>query len=188
MNIAKDLFVSIDYNLTIDDGVEIDKSAEGEPLGFIIGSGQIIPGLEDALIGKEVGYADTIVVTPEDAYGEVNDELFQEVPKEQFPSDMEIEPGMNFEAQGPQGPFMITIKEVNDNDTITVDLNHPMAGKVLTFDVKVVEVREPTAEETANLTASQESGCGCGCGSEAEGECGPNKDEANCNSSGCSCS
>jgi FKBP-type peptidyl-prolyl cis-trans isomerase SlyD len=87
---------------------------------------------------------------------------------------------MAFEAQGPQGPFMITVASVNDNDTVTVDLNHPMAGKQLHFDVNVVEVREPTAEELAQVAASMSSGCGCGCESETAGD-------ADACGSGCNC-
>ena len=172
MNIAEKMYVAIDYTLTLDSGQEIDKSPEGQPLGFIAGTGQIIPGLEKALIGKAAGDKTKIVVEPEDAYGPVKDDLFQNIPKNQFPNDVEVKPGMAFEAQGPRGPFMITVASVNDNDdTVTVDLNHPMAGKQLHFDVNVVEVREPTAEELAQAAASLSSGCGCG-SDDADG-CGP---------------
>jgi len=101
----------------------------------------------------------------------VREDLFQEIPKSQFPRDIEIKPGMAFEAQGPRGPFMITVTTVNDNDTVTVDLNHPMAGKQLHFDVNVIEVREPTAVEMAAAAASLSSGCGCG--SDDADACGP---------------
>jgi FKBP-type peptidyl-prolyl cis-trans isomerase SlyD len=171
MNIADKMYVAIDYTLTLDSGQEIDKSPEGQPLGFIAGTGQIIPGLEKALIGKAAGEKTKIVVEPEDAYGPVKDDLFQNIPKNQFPNDVEVKPGMAFEAQGPRGPFMITVASVNDNDTVTVDLNHPMAGKQLHFDVNVVEVREPTAEELAQAAASLSSGCGCG--SDDTDGCGP---------------
>ena len=180
MKIADKLYVSIDYILTLESGQEIDKSPEGQPLGFIAGTGQIIPGLEKALMGREAGDKAKLVIEPEDAYGPVQEHLYQDIPKSQFPADVEIMPGMAFEAQGPRGPFMITVSTVNDNDTITVDLNHPMAGKQLHFDVHVVEVREPTAEELAMAAAALSSGCGCGCGSEADGDSGA------CGS-GCSC-
>jgi FKBP-type peptidyl-prolyl cis-trans isomerase SlyD len=176
MDIADKMYVAIDYTLTLESGQEIDKSPAGQPLGFITGLGQIIPGLEKALMGKVAGHKAKIVVEPEDAYGPVKDNLFQDIPKNQFPTDVEITPGMAFEAQGPQGPFMITVAKVNDNDTVTVDLNHPMAGKQLHFDVNVIEVRQPTAEELAQASASISSGCGCGSGSEDMG-CG----------SGCNC-
>ena len=177
MKIADKLYVAIDYTLTLESGQEIDKSPEGQPLGFIAGTGQIIPGLEKALMGREAGEKAKLVIEPEDAYGPVQDHLFQEIPKSQFPGDVEIKPGMAFEAQGPQGPFMITVSKVNDNDTVTVDLNHPMAGKQLHFDVHVTEVREPTGEEIARVAALSS---GCACGPEAGGDAG------GCGS-GCSC-
>jgi len=175
MNIADRMYVAIDYTLTLESGQEIDKSPAGQPLGFITGTGQIITGLEKALMGKVAGDKAKLVIEPEDAYGPVKDDLFQDIPKSQFPDDIEIKPGMAFEAQGPRGPFMITVFTVNDNDTVTVDLNHPMAGKQLHFDVNVVEVREPTAEELAQAAARFSSGCGCG--TDDAGTCG----------SGCNC-
>ena len=178
MNIADKLYVAIDYTLTLESGQEIDKSPEGQPLGFIAGTGQIIPGLEKALMGKVAGDSAKVVVEPEDAYGPVKDNLFQDIPKSQFPSDVDIKPGMAFEAQGPQGPFMISVSQINENDTITVDLNHPMAGKQLHFDVNVVEVREPTAEELAQAASSISAGCACGTDDVGDaGGCG----------SGCNC-
>jgi FKBP-type peptidyl-prolyl cis-trans isomerase SlyD len=179
MNIADKMYVSIDYTLTLESGQEIDKSPEDQPLGFIAGTGQIIPGLEKALMGRAAGDSDKLVIEPEDAYGPVKDDLFQDIPKDQFPADVEIKPGMAFEAQGPQGPFMITVTKVNDNDTVTIDLNHPMAGKQLHFDVNVVEVREPSAEELAQVAARAGAGCGCGCVSEDTG--------ADASGSGCNC-
>ena len=173
MNIADKLYVAIDYTLTLESGQEIDKSPEGQPLGFIAGTGQIIPGLEKALMGRAAGDSAKLVIEPEDAYGPVKNELFQDIPKDQFPADVEIKPGMAFEAQGPQGPFMITVTKLNDNDTVTIDLNHPMAGKQLHFDVNVVEVREPTADELAQAAARASAGsCGCGCGPEDANACG----------------
>jgi FKBP-type peptidyl-prolyl cis-trans isomerase SlyD len=172
MNIADKMYVAIDYTLRLESGQEIDKSPVGQPLGFIAGTGQIIPGLEKALMGKAMGDKAQLIVEPEDAYGPVRDDLFQDIPKNRFPGDVEIKPGMAFEAQGPQGPFMISVLTVNDNDTVTVDLNHPMAGKQLHFDVHVVEVREPTAEELAQAVSGLTSGCGCGCESEDAGTSG----------------
>lgn len=180
MNIADKLYVAIDYRLTLDSGEEIDKSPAGEPLGFITGSGQIIPGLENALMGMKVGDSSRIVVEAEDAYGAISEDLFQEIPMEQFPDDVKVEPGMTFEAEGPHGPVMISVTRVNAvDDTVIVDLNHPLAGKRLCFDVNVVEVREPSAEELSELADD----CGCGCGSQGEGSCEPG---GGCGS-GCNC-
>ena len=190
MNIADNMFVAIDYTLTLESGQEIDKSPEGQPLGFIAGTGQIIPGLEKALMGRAAGDSAKLVVEPEDAYGPVKDDLLQEIPKTQFPSDIDVTPGMAFEAQGPNGPFMITVAKVNDNDTITVDLNHPMAGKQLHFDVNVVEVREPTADELAKVAASLSSGCGCGGDGPKDADacgCADGSEDTPTCGSGCNC-
>jgi FKBP-type peptidyl-prolyl cis-trans isomerase SlyD len=190
MTIADNMYVAINYTLTLESGQEIDKSPEGQPLGFIAGTGQIIPGLEKALMGRSAGDSAKLVVEPEDAYGPFKDDLLQEIPKNQFPGDINVTPGMAFEAQGPNGPFMITVAKVNDNDTITVDLNHPMAGKQLHFDVNVAEVREPTAEELAKVAASLSSGCGCGSGGSENADtcgCADDSGDAPTCGSGCNC-
>ncbi len=166
MKAAQNLFVSIDYSLSLDSGDQVDSSPEGEPLGFVLGAGQIIPGLEKALVGKAAGDEARITLEPEDAYGPVQDDLFQNIPKAKFPEGVEVKPGAAFQAQGPRGPMMITVSAVNDDETVTIDLNHPMAGKRLVFDVKVVEVREAKEEELTRLSS------GCACGPEGQQDCG----------------
>jgi FKBP-type peptidyl-prolyl cis-trans isomerase SlyD len=168
MHITDKLYVAFDYTLTLDSGKEVDSSSEGQPLDFITGSGQIIPGLEKAMMGMTVGDSLNISVEPEDAYGQINPALFQDVPRTQFPGDLELQPGMTFQAQGPQGPMVISIKEIKDDDTVTIDLNHPLTGKRLHFNVNIVEVREPTAEELSGLS----SGCNCGCSTGEQANCG----------------
>jgi FKBP-type peptidyl-prolyl cis-trans isomerase SlyD len=174
MIIKENVFVSFDYRLTLDSGEEVDKSPSGQPLGFITGAGQIIPGLERKMIGMSAGDSVKISVEPENAYGLVNPELFQEVKREQFPSDMEIKPGMTFQSQGPHGSMIINVSEIKDENTVVIDLNHPLAGKRLHFDINIADVRDLTPEEAASLS----SGCGCGCGCESE-------EEAGCSSGGC---
>jgi len=168
MNIADKLHVAFDYKLTLDSGKEIDSSPEGQPLGFVTGSGQIIPGLEKAMMGMAVGDSLKISVESGDAYGQVNPELFKDVPRNQFPADIELQPGMTFQSQGPQGPITINIKEIKDDNTVVIDLNHPLAGEKLHFDVNIAEVREPTAEELSGLS----TGCSCGCSTEEKSDCG----------------
>ena len=167
MNITDKLHVAFDYKLTLDSGEEVDSSSDGQPLGIITGSGQIIPGLEKAMMGMTVGDSLKISVESEDAYGQVNTEMFRDVPRSQFPGDIELKPGMTFQTQGPQGQMPINIKEIKDEDTVVIDLNHPLAGKRLHFDVNIVEVREPTAEELSGLN----SGCNCGCSAEEKSGC-----------------
>ena len=158
MNIEGNVFVSMDYRLFLESGEEVDASPEGKPIGFVTGSGQIIPGLEKALTGMSAGDSTKVTLDSDDGYGPVKEDLFQEIPRSKFPEEAKLEPGEAFQAQGPHGPVMIRVAKVNDNDTVTIDLNHPMAGKRLVFDVTIVEVREPKEEELSKMT----SGCGCG--------------------------
>ena len=170
MKVGEKTFVAIDYTLSLDSGEKVDSSAEGAPLSFITGTGRVLPGLEAALMGKAAGENAKVTLEAEDAYGEVNKDLLRDIPKSQFPKDVELEVGMSFTADSPRGPVPLTVAKIGDDD-ITVDLNHPMAGKRLHFDVKVAEVREPLEEELAQ----QVQGCGCGGGDATEGEmnCGP---------------
>jgi len=179
MNIDDRMYVAIDYKLALASGEEVDSTQEGKPFGFIAGTGQIIPGLEKELLGKKAGYETKVTVEPEEGYGQIDDNLFQEVPRDQFPADTEVKAGMTFHAQAPHGPIMLRVKAVSENDMVTVDLNHPLAGEQLHFDVKVVEVREPSKEELDFLEKQQQQAAGCGCGCDAE-------DSADCGS-GCSC-
>jgi len=166
MKITNDCYVSIDYRLTDDQGTEIDKSEPDQPLAFIYGRGLMIPGLEKELEGMAQGQETKVTVEPEDAYGPVREELFRDLPKDNFPEDLDLVPGMHLRAMGPHGPMTLTVRSVQDND-VTVDLNHPLAGKRLHFDVKVVESRAATDDEilamTATCTPEACAGCGGSC-------------------------
>lgn len=147
MNIANDCVVAFHYTLTDDNGVEIDSSKGQEPLAYLHGHGGIIPGLENELSGKAAGDALKVTVQPGEAYGELNPELIQAVPREAFQGVDQIEVGMQFQAQGQGGQVqMVVVKEVTD-ETVTVDANHPLAGQVLHFDVNIDSVRAASAEE-----------------------------------------
>lgn len=146
MQIAKDLVASIEYTLTDDAGNIIDSSVGGEPLAYLHGAGNIIPGLESALEGKKAGDTLKVSIAPEDGYGEKNEGLVQVVPKEMFQGVDAIEVGMQFHAQTEYGMQVITVAAVEGNN-ITVDGNHPLAGQNLNFDVKVIEVRPASTEE-----------------------------------------
>jgi FKBP-type peptidyl-prolyl cis-trans isomerase SlyD len=147
MKIEKEKYVSIDYELTVDDEV-VDKSEPGQPLGFVSGIGQIVPGLDNAIQGKEAGDDVEVTFSAEEGYGEVREELLQELPKTNFPDDLELEAGLTFQAQTPHGPVSFKVAEVKD-DVVVADLNHPLAGKDLHFSVKIAEVRDATEEELA---------------------------------------
>ena len=146
MQIANDVVVSIEYTLTDDQGNVIDSSVGGQPLAYLHGAGNIIPGLEVALEGKQVGDSLKVSVAPADGYGEKDEGLLQVVPRSMFRGVDQIEPGMQFHAQTDYGMQVITVAKV-EGDNVTVDGNHPLAGQNLNFDVKVLEVRAATAEE-----------------------------------------
>ena len=131
--------VQIDYTLTVD-GAVVDSSDGREPLKYVQGKGQIIPGLERQLAGLRVGDAGDFTVTPEDGYGSVNPKAFMEVKKDQLPKDVTPQVGMVLRGMGPDGnPFRARIHKI-DQDAVTLDMNHPLAGKTLQFKVKVVGV------------------------------------------------
>ena len=149
MQIAKNKVVLIDYTLTNPQGEVLDRSQAGQPLAYLHGAGGIIPGLEKALDGKGAGDAVTAIIPPEEAYGIKREELVQAVPKTAFQGVPNVEPGMQVQANTPQGPRVVTVVDVSA-DTVTVDANHALAGQTLHFDVKVVEVRDASAEELSH--------------------------------------
>lgn len=159
----------MDYALRDDEGTLIDQSQPGQPLTYLHGHQNIIPGLESALIGKAVGDTVEVRVPPGEGYGETNPALEQVVPKERFQGIEEIQLGMQFQANTDQGPVSVRIVKIEDDD-ITVDGNHPLAGKHLNFNVTIQEVRAGTEEEIAHGHIHQSDGC-CGGGDESGG-CG----------------
>lgn len=146
MQIAKHKVVTIDYTLTDQHGSVIDSSRGDEPLAYIQGTGNIIPGLENALEGKAAGDAVSVSIPPEEGYGPRQDELRQAVPRERFDTEEQIEVGMRFQTMSEQGMQVVTVVAV-DADHVTIDANHPLAGETLNFDVTIVEVRDATEEE-----------------------------------------
>lgn len=148
--IAKDMVVQFNYTLTNDAGEQLDKSEAGAPLAYLHGHANIIPGLEKELEGKSAGESLKVTVEPAEAYGEYNEQMVQEVPREMFQGVDSIEAGMQFQAQGDAGQMQIvTVKAVED-DKVFVDANHPLAGQTLTFDVEIVEVRAATEDELSH--------------------------------------
>lgn len=148
--IGENLVVRMHYTLTNSDGEVLDSSSGSDPLAYLHGAGNIIPGLERELTGKVTGDKVNVVVAPADGYGEVQQELFQVVPREAFQGIDTIEPGMNFQAQGEGGQVQSIVVAKVDGDEVTVDANHPLAGVQLHFDVEIVEVRDATEEELAH--------------------------------------
>jgi FKBP-type peptidyl-prolyl cis-trans isomerase SlpA len=134
--------VKVHYTGKLTDGTVFDSSEGREPLAFTIGAGMMIPGFEQGVLGMELNEEKTVSIKPEDAYGEVREDMVAEVPKAQLPPDMEVEKGMDLMSQTPDGQQMVVkVVDVKD-DSIVVDANHALAGKELVFDIKVVEVTE----------------------------------------------
>ncbi len=146
MQIADKMVVTIDYTLKDDNGTVLDNSTEGK-FAYMHGANNIIPGLENALAGKSAGDEVDVSVSPAEGYGERNDSMIQAVPRDMFDSEQEIQVGMQFHAESPEGEMIVvTVTEV-EGDDVTVDGNHPLAGVNLNFDVKIIDIREASEEE-----------------------------------------
>jgi len=145
--------VSLEYTLTGDDGKVIDSNKGKEPLRYVDGQDQIIPGLEKALEGLPAGTEKKVTVKPEDGYGQVDPKNFQEVPKDSVPADS-LKVGATLVAQTPQGQqFPVRIHEIKET-TVVMDMNHPLAGKTLFFDVKILDVKPAESQSSAPPSAS----------------------------------
>ena len=138
--------VILNNTLTDNDGNVIDQSTDSS-FAYLHGANNIIPGLENALHGKKAGDEMNVSVSPQEGYGERDDTKTQSVPKEMFPEDAEIEPGMQFHAQGPNGEAIVVNVTSVEDDAVTVDGNHPLAGVHLNFAVEIIEVRDASQEE-----------------------------------------
>jgi FKBP-type peptidyl-prolyl cis-trans isomerase SlyD len=149
MQITQDSVVSIHYTLTNDAGETLDSSAGGDPLVYMQGNGNLIPGLENALDGKTAGAKLNVKINPADGYGEYDKALLQRVPRRSFKGIADIKVGMQFQMQTNQGPRTVTVTQVQ-GDMVTVDGNHPLAGQNLNFDVEITEVRAATEEELSH--------------------------------------
>jgi len=138
--IAQESKVKVHYKATFDDGTVFDTSEGREPLEFTIGQGQVIKGFEEGLQGMHAGEKKTIKILPKDGYGEKDSKLVQAVPRDKFPADLQLKKGMVLTFKGPnEQKFMVVVDKVSDNE-VTLDLNHPLAGKNLNFAVDVVSV------------------------------------------------
>jgi FKBP-type peptidyl-prolyl cis-trans isomerase SlyD len=172
MKIEKNCVVSIEYELVeVGESDILDSNKGQEPLNFIVGKDHIIPGLESQLLNLEKGKNIDIKVDSADAYGEVNPEALDTLPREQF-ADIELDIGMQLYGQSENGESVaVTVVEFDDTN-VTIDHNHPLAGKDLMFSVSIIDVREATDDELisgqigGNMgdgTCNDESGEGCGC-------------------------
>lgn len=149
MQVARDAVVAIHYTLKNDAGDVLDSSAGGDPLAYIHGGGNIIPGLEEALEGRQAGDKLDVSIPAEKAYGAHDPSLIQQVPRRAFQTGTEVKAGMRFTAQTEQGPRQVVVTRIT-GDMVTVDGNHPLAGQALHFAVEITEVRAASAEELSH--------------------------------------
>jgi len=161
MAIQKGDIIKVEYEGRLEDGTIFDSTElnDGLPLKFEVGKGQLIKGFDNAVLGKEVGEEFEIDLQPNEAYGDFDPALAQTISREQFPEDIEPETGMMLRVDGPNNTYSIAwIKDVDD-EFVMIDMNHPLAGKVLNFKIKILETGcEPDPPEV----------CDCGCGHEHE--------------------
>ncbi len=133
--------VKVHYTGKLTTGEEFDSSTGREPLEFTVGAGQMIKGFDDAMPGMSVGEKKTIHISPDDAYGQINDEALIDFPKKNIPPDMPLEVGMQLELKDENSQsFPVTIAEIKD-DIVVLDANHSLAGKELVFDIELVEIK-----------------------------------------------
>ncbi|MDR1239128.1 MAG: peptidylprolyl isomerase [Treponema sp.] len=177
MNVAKSRVVSISYTLTDDNNQIVDSTSDSESFDYLHGFGNIIPGLEEALEGKNQGDCFSVTIPAALAYGERDERMVLDVPLDRFQGTDSVKKGMQFHAETAQGFQLVTVTQVADQ-TVTIDGNHPLAGLDLTFDVTVNAIREANAEELAHghvhSHGHSHNGCGgCepGSGSEDCGNC-----------------
>ncbi|MFX0030516.1 MAG: peptidylprolyl isomerase [Candidatus Hermodarchaeota archaeon] len=162
MAVKRGEWIKVEYEGTFDDGTIFDstKMNGGAPLKFQVGMGQLIKGFDNSVIDKNLGDEYSIRLEPSEAYGELREGMTQRVPKEQFPKGVNLQPGLMLVVMGPQGQMPASIKSIEEDEVI-IDLNHPMAGKVLNFKIKIVETNcEPDPPSVC--------GCGCDCGSDTQ--------------------
>lgn len=170
MKVNSNLVVAIHFGVAEVDGNALDSTENGAPLEYIQGTNYLVPGLEAELEGKEVGDKFDITLQAEDAYGQFREDLVQQVPRSLFEGVDEIEVGMSFQADTDQGPRTVEVTAVDD-ENVSIDANHPLAGMTLQFIGEVVAIREATAEELAHGHVHQAgSACG-GHTQEADHEC-----------------
>ena len=144
--VQDNLVVTLDYKLIAEEEM-LESTEDGEPIEFIQGIGQIIPGLENALYGMKVGDQKTVVIPPEEAYGEYDTESTQEAKKDEFSEEVPLDVGTFLDLEDDEGDILSAQITAAEEDTVTLDFNHPLAGKTLTFEITVADLRDASEEE-----------------------------------------
>jgi len=148
--------VQMSYQGTLADGTVFSQSQQGQPLEFLVGGGTIIPTLEKGMLGMKVGEKRTIQVKAAEAYGEYDKTAVQRMPRSQLPKDLELKVGGQYQFSSPGGPIVVTVTALDDA-SVTLDFNHPLAGKDLTFEVTIVKIRAATKDELARTPGVPQS-------------------------------
>ncbi|HUJ73405.1 MAG TPA: peptidylprolyl isomerase [bacterium] len=151
--VSRNAMVQMAYKGTLTDGTVFSQSEAGKPMEFMVGAGTLIPALEKGMLGMKVGDKRTIQVKAADAYGEYDKTAVQRVPRKQFPKDLELKVGGQYQFNSHSGPIVVTVTALDDA-SVTLDFNHPLAGKDLTFEVTVVKIRAATKEELAKAAGA----------------------------------
>ncbi len=144
--VQDNMVITLDYKLIAEDEI-LESTENGEPIQFIQGIGQIIPGLENALYGMEIGDQKTVVIQPEDAYGEYDPESVQEAKKEEFSEEVPLDVGTFIDLEDDEGDVLSAQIIAAEEETVTLDFNHPLAGKTLTFEITLTDFRTASEEE-----------------------------------------
>lgn len=146
VTVIDNVVVSLEFTLTVD-GEVVDTSDGDEPIRFIQGQGQIVPGLEQALYGMATGESKELAIPPKDGYGEHDPNAYADIPRAEFPSEIPLEPGVELELKNKTGDILEASIESVGEDNVRLNFNHPLAGKILNFSIKVIELRYATPEE-----------------------------------------
>ncbi|MHC9511683.1 FKBP-type peptidyl-prolyl cis-trans isomerase [Kangiella sp. M94] len=159
MNIEKDTVVELDYKLMDQAGQVWESSAEGGPWVYLHGYGEVMPGLEKELTGKAIGQKVKVELPPNEAYGQYEDDLRTEVPREAFADVENLCEGMRLAAESSDGVHAVVVREISE-DKVVIDANHPLAGQTVKVEVKVLAVRKADADEVAHGHVHQHGKCG----------------------------
>ena len=154
-------FVKVDYTGTLENGETFDSSRGSQPIEVQMGAGKVIKGFEDALMGMAENETKTFTLTPEEAYGHRREDLEQTFMRSELPDGFDPQVGQVLALENPNGGHFPATVKVADEEKITVDLNHPLAGKALTFDIEIVEINDEPSP--SSCMPSPDGGCGCNC-------------------------
>jgi peptidylprolyl isomerase len=159
--VENDVYVSVHYTGTLDSGEVFDSSQGRHPLEFKVGSGQLISGFEQAVMGMSLNEKKSFTLSPEEAYGQRDENQILEYPAAQIPSGMDIEVGQTISFSTPQGQNVPAKVVAMDDEKLTFDLNHPLAGQSLTFAIEVVGISDTPSQAAAGCGGDCSSGCSC---------------------------